>query len=260
MPSAPPVRLLTIPFSHYCEKARWALDHTGIPYVEEAYLPGRHFRPVRDAGGKTVPVLVTPEGPVTDSADIVLWCDAHAPADRKLYPTDPAARAEVEAIEALCNRPLGVSSRLLAYHHLLPTPGLLLEVVRPSLTGVQAFFFPFVMRLVRPLIRRRYRVDDAHAAEAMETVRRVFAEVGARLGSRAWLVGDRMSAADLTFASLAAPVVAPEGHPATSAAVEPKGALRSLILEFRATPAGQHAQRVYRTQRNARGLRHAKIA
>lgn len=37
MTSGPaPSRLLTIPISHYCEKARWALEHAGIPYREDA--------------------------------------------------------------------------------------------------------------------------------------------------------------------------------------------------------------------------------
>ena len=28
-------QLVTIPFSHYCEKARWALDLAQIPYREK---------------------------------------------------------------------------------------------------------------------------------------------------------------------------------------------------------------------------------
>ena len=31
-------RLITIPISHYCEKARWALEWSQIPYVEEKHL------------------------------------------------------------------------------------------------------------------------------------------------------------------------------------------------------------------------------
>ncbi|MEO6575733.1 MAG: glutathione S-transferase N-terminal domain-containing protein, partial [Polyangiaceae bacterium] len=57
MPPSP--RLVTIPFSHYCEKARWAADHLRAPYVEEAYIPGGHLRAVSKEGGRTVPILVT---------------------------------------------------------------------------------------------------------------------------------------------------------------------------------------------------------
>ena len=30
--------LITIPISHYCEKARWALDRAGVAYRERAHL------------------------------------------------------------------------------------------------------------------------------------------------------------------------------------------------------------------------------
>ena len=38
--------LLTIRYSHYCELARWALDHAGAPYTEVAYAVGCHMEPI----------------------------------------------------------------------------------------------------------------------------------------------------------------------------------------------------------------------
>ena len=35
-------RLITIPISHYCEKARWALDRAGLAYREERHVQGVH--------------------------------------------------------------------------------------------------------------------------------------------------------------------------------------------------------------------------
>ena len=46
-----PYRLITIPPSHYCEKARWALDYAGISYREEGHPPLLHRLPVKLAGG-----------------------------------------------------------------------------------------------------------------------------------------------------------------------------------------------------------------
>jgi glutathione S-transferase len=64
-------------------------------------------------------------------------------------------------------------------------------------------------------------------------------------------VGDRFTAADLTFASLAAPIVVPEGHPAMRPgsldALAPEH--RALIEWVRATPAGAHVTRLYREER-----------
>jgi glutathione S-transferase len=66
-------RLICIPFSHYCEKARWALDRRGIAFVEEGHLPILHTRATRPAGGRSTPLLVVDGGPtLTDSTDILL--------------------------------------------------------------------------------------------------------------------------------------------------------------------------------------------
>ena len=35
-------QLLTIPYSHYCELARWSLEVAGIDYDEHGYSPGAH--------------------------------------------------------------------------------------------------------------------------------------------------------------------------------------------------------------------------
>ena len=37
-----PVRLITIPVSHYCEKTRWALNRANILFIEESHMPPFH--------------------------------------------------------------------------------------------------------------------------------------------------------------------------------------------------------------------------
>jgi glutathione S-transferase len=242
-------RLLTIPFSHYCEKARWALDWAGVDYVEDAYLPGLHFSATKRVGGSSVPVLVTSDRVLSDSAQIVAYADDAAPRARKLYPDDPEERRQVAEIEAISNDKMGVATRVLAYHYMLGTPSRLLDAVRPGLTPWQARSFGVVMRLLRPLIRKRYRVGEAGATWALETVRRTFHDLGERLGPREWLVGDHLTAADITFASLASLVLAPAEHPKLTTVEAADGAWRAILDEMRATPAGKHALRVYRDAR-----------
>src|SRR5262245_59025813 len=93
--------LITIPISHYCEKARWALDRTGVPYREQAHLQLVHRLAVRRAGGRTtVPVLVCGDRVLADSADIVAEADTRAPPASRLYPDDAEAAAEVRGLES----------------------------------------------------------------------------------------------------------------------------------------------------------------
>src|SRR5665648_147371 len=67
-----PAVLVTIPISHYCEKARWALDRAGVPYRERRHLQGLHRVAVRRAGGGlTAPVLVDDGRVLAESALIL---------------------------------------------------------------------------------------------------------------------------------------------------------------------------------------------
>ena len=41
------MKLLEFPHSHYCEKARWALDSKGLKFQAIAIMPGYHIFTVR---------------------------------------------------------------------------------------------------------------------------------------------------------------------------------------------------------------------
>lgn len=70
----PSNRLLTIPISHFCKKARRALDRAGVGYVEERHVQGIHRIAARRAGGgTTVPVLVTEDGVFAESEVILRY-------------------------------------------------------------------------------------------------------------------------------------------------------------------------------------------
>src|ERR1700722_3401006 len=111
-------RLITIPISHYCEKARWALERAHIPYKEEGHLQVFHFRHVHKAGGSdTAPVLVTSEGTFNDSTKILQWVDSKLSLDNKLYPAPQ--RRQIEDLEEAWDEGFGVDGRLWMYTHML---------------------------------------------------------------------------------------------------------------------------------------------
>lgn len=80
------LRLVTIPISHYCEKARWALDRARLPYEEVAVLPGAHLLTTRKYHRKgTVPVLVHEGGGIGESTEILRWVDSRTPEAQRLF-------------------------------------------------------------------------------------------------------------------------------------------------------------------------------
>ena len=244
-------RLITIPFSHYCEKARWALDRCGISYTEEGHLPVFHYLATwRAGGGRTVPVVVDGSTVLTDSSDIVAWADRHAPAT--LLPAEPDLRARALALEDDFDRQLGPATRRWTYFHLLPRRDLdhrlLVDVPRWEIGA---------MRFTRPLavgfLRRGLAIDAAGVERSRAKIDASLAAVDELLADgRSYLVGNRFTVADLAFASLAAPAVLPPSHPATMPVLDefdPEP--RAQMARWQATPAGQHAIRMYTAERRA---------
>ena len=250
---AAPLRLITIRFSHFCEKARWALDRVGVAYREESHVPILSWRVTLPAGGKSsVPCLVTPERVVNDSTDILHWADAQGGA-APLFPDGPEA-AEVAALEEEFDRRLGPATRRLAYFYLLQRPATLRRVLASAGTGWEARAGRLLFPLLRALVVRGLRIDPVTAARSRAALDEAFATVEARLADgRRYLVGGRFSAADLTFAALAAPVLVPDAvrkdYPPLEE-VPPE--LAALVKQYREHPAGRFALRLYDEERGAR--------
>ncbi len=258
-------RLVTIPISHFCEKARWALDRSGVAFVEQPHLQLVHVLAARRAGGgRTVPVLVTERGEVLDDSTAILrWADTRLAEELRLYPLG-ALGADAAAFEARLDAGLGPDGRLWLYHETLPA----LRSLEPwALAGVPHWerrLFRLTHPLLGPAIRRYLGVDATTAAAALERTHTAFDDVADRLSDgRPFLLGDRFTAADLTFAALAAPVLLPEryGSPLPPPAAMPAPLARA-VREFRAHPAGVFAARMYREQRHgaaaAAGKGHAQ--
>jgi glutathione S-transferase len=258
----PPV-LITIPISHYCEKARWALDWAGIAYKERAHLQVIHWVPVKRAGGKkTAPVLVWGDRVFADSADIVEEASAQARPDRALFPEDPSAAAEVRELQSDFDERLGPEGRRWMYFNLRGRRDI---AIAYACTGVPAWerrglplAYPFVSRVID-----RYLDVTPDSAERSEAeVRAVFERVAERLADgRPYLCGERFSAADLTFASLAAAVLMPPeyGVPLPQPNELP-APMSTKVRELRAHPAGAFALKMFREERRRGQVRSATAA
>jgi glutathione S-transferase len=245
-------RLITIPISHFCEKARWALDRARVAYDEQPHVQFVHiWHAKRAGGGRTVPVFVTASGDVlAESADILRWADAQVEPGRRLYP-DGETGAQAAAFETSLDDGFGPDGRLWMYEQTLPV---LEQMVPWALAGVPRWergLFRVSGPMVNFGLRRYLGVDAAESAAALERVDRVFDDVAERLSDgRRFLVGETFTAADLTFAALAAPVLLPEryGSPLPPAEAMPYAAAQ-VVRRLRAHPAGVFADRLFAEER-----------
>jgi glutathione S-transferase len=250
--AAPPCVLITIPISHFCEKARWALERAGVRYREQAHVQLIHVLAARRAGGgRTVPVLVGPDRVLSDSSDILAEADTHTAPGERLFPQDPTVAAEVRELERDFDSGLGPEGRRWMYNGLRGRRDL---AIAYGLTGVPAWerwAMPLGYPLVARVIDRHLDVTPESAARSEMEVRGVFDSVAERLGDgRPYLCGERFTAADLTFAALAAPMLMPPeyGVPLPQPDELPP-ATAAVVRELRAHPAGRHALAMFRQHR-----------
>lgn len=248
-------QLLTIPMSHYCEKARWALERLGIAYTEVRRLQGFHYIPaLLWARSPTVPILRIDDLTLTDSTQILHHLDRHAAPTTRLFPDDAP---DVAPLEAAFDDPLGVDARRWVYDGYFRS-GRMHDIVAVAAQGAprwQARALPLVFPLVRAFLTRRLGGLSRATIDAGTTRSRAsFDRVAALLADgRRYLCGDRFTAADLTFACMAAPyVLPPEYGIRLPTPDELPGDMRPLVAEMRAHPAGAFILRLFRDDRRAR--------
>ena len=238
MASSSELRLVTIPISHYCEKARWALERAGIPYREERHVQAVHrFAARRAGGGSTVPVLVTPEGSIGESEEILDWIDARTPPEHRLQPADPAAREETIRLTRRFDAVLGPHGRRLMYVNMLTQRELMLTF---NNQGVPAWEdrllrvgFPFAVRWAKGALA----IEPGIEVEDEAIVWQEFDYVAELLSDgRPYLVTDTFGAADLTFAALLR-----LGHRAADLRRPPPPARRAAAGHRRARQQGARA-------------------
>ncbi len=248
------LRLVTIPISHYCEKARWALERANMPYREERHIQGVHQVAARRAGGgKTVPVLVTDEGAIGESHDILAWIDERTPAERRLFPAEPHARAEVESLCERFDEQLGPQGRRLMYVHMLPARELVLDFNNQGVPRWEDRTLRYGWTVIQYFIKRELGIVPKIEVEDEVAVFRELDHVAELLSDgRPYLCGERFSAADLTFAALSAPVVIPSvyGVSLPQPDVMPPH-MAAIVERAREHPAGRFALTLFAEHRRA---------
>lgn len=244
--------LLQFPLSHYCEKTRWCLDHKGLRYRIENLFPGPH--PLRTrwlAGINTLPILRDQGRWIGDSTDIALYLDATYPA-QPLLPADAGQRETVLRLEAEFDE-LGDEVRRCVFGEVVHHPDLD-EVMFNEYGLPLRLFGQAALPLVRQGLGKLYKLSPRRVAASRERTLAGLDRLGRLLGGdpAGYLVGDRLTLADITAASLYGPLIGPANSPWARDDDMPPS-IAALRAEARAHVAGRWMLRLYAEQRGALG-------
>ncbi|KAI1321738.1 hypothetical protein EDD11_000014 [Mortierella claussenii] len=261
--------LRSIAFSHFNEKARWALDYYRLPYVEYRSLPVFHLismfkyraetRPAPGATRFVTPYLRgTPAGTTeASSQEQIILNDSTAileflseqyavPANStsssgpaNLYSDDAETKKKIMALEERFDTMIGPHIRRYMYYELL--------IKSPRWVGrglgqhgnagkLQAWMWNLFFPLISHLLIKLIRINDESAARSKDILKREFEHISRVLESGAegpaYLVGNQFTAADLTLSSLTALVVGVTQEDGFGAWVPPASQLRPEAQAF----------------------------
>lgn len=210
--------------SHYCEKARWALDHFGIDHEVRHVMVGTHRRIARKLGARrgSVPFLQVGERVIEGSSAIIDWCEAQAATQAVSLAGDDFE--EVRAIEKRLDDIVGVHVRRFYYSDALITaPGSVRPIFSNGLPFWQRAVVTLAWHRIVPVMVKGMDLGRDQGLESRAIVERELTWLDGILeDGRPYLTGSRWTRADLTAASLLAPLAAPTEHPIYHAVVSPQ--------------------------------------
>ena len=209
-PEAPVLWHLEV--SHYNEKVRWALDYKRVPHVRRAVTPVlQELRARRLRAGRTVPILQLNGRAIGDSTRIIEEIERRWP-EPPLYPSDPEERRRALELEEYFDESCGHDVRRVLFSDNLAEPekflGMLYGPDHPRFGLLKA-----LAPLLAPVVQWRYEIQPDRVAHSREVVRAALDKVEAEAGRSGYLVGDSFTVADLTAASILAPIVVPPEFP-----------------------------------------------
>jgi glutathione S-transferase len=198
--------------SHYNEKVRWALDYKGVAHVRRAVTPGlQELTARRLRAGRTVPVLELNGHAIGDSTKIIAEIERRWP-EPPLYPAGPEECSRALDLEDYFDEQCGRDARRVLFNDNLAEP----EKFLAMLYGADHPRFG-LLKTLSPLfcqaVKRRFRIRPETVEESREKVRAAFDKIEADVGPSGYLVGGSFTVADLTAASILAPIVMPAEFP-----------------------------------------------
>ncbi len=249
MPISTELVLHQFEFSHFNEKARWALDFKGIEHRRESYLPGPHMPAIKRLSGKTqTPVLQTPDCIISGSAEIIDHLETAHPAP-PLYPESAEAKTAALALQSQFDTELGPAARTVVFSNLVEEGSYLCAMFARKAAAPKRWLYRATYPIAKAMIAKANgTTDPANVARSFEVVERTLDEIATQAEPTGYLVGSEFSIADLSAAALLAPLANPQ-HPDMARPKPIPASVAALISKFAEHPAIAWVHQMYAQHR-----------
>jgi glutathione S-transferase len=245
--------LYQFPLSHFCEKARWLLDHKELYFVAKNPIPGVHraFAQLK-TGQNNLPILHDQGKWIAESTHIALYLDDVYP-EHGLLRSDPKLRQQALDIDELANE-LGVCVRSWGLAHALLESDESLEIMIGE-KGYLRKFEKYSKPIIKSLVSNGYKPDSEKVNFAKQRMDEIVEILNAQLvnNSGRYMVGDRLGLADIAVCSMLAPLLqipeTPWERENQQVVAEVFQQIKNELMDL---PLGQYIKRIYMNERHAR--------
>ncbi len=237
------------------EMARWVLDRQGILYKDEPHAPGLYVPVVNKlSGGKGLwnnPVLFSTDALVYTVPSIVQLIEGRTASEGRIISSDPEERKTTLELYQKFQKELTGPLSKLVYAYILPHRNFAIPLFTRRVPWKERVIFKVGYPILRRALSKGLGLADGNNKQRMEVIDEVFSFVDDLLqDGRKYLVGERLSLADIAFASIAGPLILPDQYGAVTTDINQiPDELRQIVYRLRATKAGQFVLRLYQEDR-----------
>lgn len=242
--------IIIFPPSSGCELANWLLKLYDIPNNVISHTAPFFLISILLHGGKTYPFLEYQGKKLSGIREILPYLEDIAPEDKKLFPSPGKEYDEAMYIwDNLVLKGVDAAATKWAYSYLLPHKNLIQDSITKNVPCWEKLIVAIGYPLIAKLIGTKLGIAKNTPTDTVKIIRNVFDEMDQILSDgRRFLAGNKLTIADVGFASLAAPVTLEPlyGHGGLLPNVEDvPEEMKKVVEEMRERPTGKFISKIY---------------
>jgi cytochrome P450/glutathione S-transferase len=239
------------------EIARWVLDLNDILYKDEPHAPilssAIMAKLTGEPGINNNPVLIKTDALIYSADSIVKYFDQRSLPSKRLIPGDPQKKKEVLDLYDLFTGDYEYALSRYVYSLMIPNRKFATSVITKRIPWNERLTCKLSYSSLSNTLQEQLNLSENTPDERLAYIKTIFKQVDDLLSDgRRYLTGDKITLADIAFASVSAPLIVPYEFggvvpPINNTPPE----LRKAINELRTTTAGQFVLRLYYEDRPA---------